>query len=430
MIRCMRYVPFCAHRAMTLGVLRWLLRPKIRRTPYVPAARRVLYVAASSLPYHISGYTTRTHELVRAMSAMGVDALALTRPGYPWDRSDRLAEPESETTRVEDVLYAHDRHPSKRRLAAQYAVQAAPMIMRRAIHARVGCIHAASNHVNALPALLAARRLGIPFVYEMRGLWEMTRASRQPGYEDSHDYSLGLELEGLTAQHADQVLVISDQLGKYAGRVWNIPADRITLLPNCIDPDRITPGDPQGVSPGVIGYAGSLIGYEGLDTLIEAVGILAGQGLDARLEIIGDGEARPELERLVARRSLTDRVRLRGRAEPEAARALLAGCALVCIPRKPFAVCEIVPPIKLVEALALAKPVIVPDLPVFHDELGPQPAGFFFRAGDAGDLARVVGRALADPRALAELGARGRAYVLQHRQWREHAARALRPVWE
>ena len=364
------------------------------------------------------------------MAALGADMQVVTRPGYPWDRRDRLAEPESEATSFDDVLYTHARRPSKYRLVAQYAMQAAPVIAQWAENARVGCIHAASNHANALPALLAARRLGIPFQYEMRGLWEQTRASREPGYENSHDFNLGLELEGLVAAHADRVLVISEQLRQYAMQAWNIPAERLSLLPNCVDPARVAPDDSQSVWPDAIGYAGSLIGYEGLDTLIEAVGILAGQGVDARLEIIGDGEARLELLQLVGRLGLASRVRFYARVAPQEAHAMLARCALVCIPRKPFKVCEIVPPIKLVEAMAMAKPVIVPDLPVFRDELGKEPAGFFFKAGDAGDLARVIGQALTDPQALVELGARGRAYVLEHRQWREHVAGAFKPILE
>jgi glycosyltransferase involved in cell wall biosynthesis len=423
-------VLFRVHRALTMGILRRLLRRGMPRPAYAPAPRRVLYVAASSLPYHISGYTTRTHELVRAMTALGAEVHALTRPGYPWDRSDRLVEPDSGATFFDGVLYAHCRRPSKHRLVAHYAVRAAAQIAGRAEAARAGCIHAASNHVNALPALLAARRLGIPFQYEMRGLWELTRASRAPGYENSHDFTLGLELEGLTASHADRVLVISERLGQYAMQAWNIAAERISLLPNCVDPDRIGPGDPRVVSPNTIGYSGSLIGYEGLDSLIEAVGILAGQGVDARLEIIGDGEARPDLEGLVERLGLAERVHLRGRVAPHEARAMIAGCALVCIPRKPFKVCEIVPPIKLVEAMSMARPVIVPDLPVFRDELGAQAPGFFFKAGDAGDLARVLGGALANPQALAELGGKARDWVLERRQWRDHAAGALRPVME
>lgn len=64
-------------------------------------------------------------------------------------------------------------------------IQASRVIADTARIENVSQIHAASNHFNALPALLAARMLGIPFHYEMRGLWELTRASRQPWYENS-----------------------------------------------------------------------------------------------------------------------------------------------------------------------------------------------------------------------------------------------------
>jgi len=98
---------------------------------------------------------------------------------------------------------------------------------------------------------------------------------------------------------------------------------------------------------------------------------------------------------------------------------------MVCIPRKPFQVCEIVPPIKLVEALAMGKPVIVPDLPVFRDEMGNNPAGWFFKAGDAKDLARVIDGALADRAALVVLGARAREYASRRRCWRDFIIGAL-----
>ena len=84
-----------------------------------------------------------------------------------------------------------------------------------------------------------------------------------------------------------------------------------------------------------------------------------------------------------------------------------------------------VPPIKLVEALAMGKPVIVPDLPVFRDEMGTEPAGWFFRAGDAADLARVMQTALADRVALAALGARARTYAATQRRWQDFVINAL-----
>lgn len=70
--------------------------------------------------------------------------------------------------------------------------------------------------------------------------------------------------------------------------------------------------------------------------------------------------------------------------------------------------------------MALGKPVVVPDLPVFRDEVGQSLGALFFRSGDAEDLARVLAFALPDASLLAEFGASNRAYVLERRQWCHH----------
>lgn len=398
----------------TLG--RWLKNPSGVRI-YEPQPGNMLYVAASTLPYHTSGYTTRTHEVVSAIRSYGASVHVVTRPGYPWDRSDRLLDADAEETVVDGVQYRHTRRPLNNRPVLIYALQAMGRMVEAAVSRRAALIHAASNHVNALPALLAARRLGIPFQYEMRGLWELTRISRQPGYEGSQAYKQGLQLEALVARHADRVFVISEQLGRYVHSQWGVPQERLALLPNCVDPQRFEVADADEVEPHSVGYAGSLIGYEGLDTLIEAVALLKTQGVEVGVRIVGEGEARAELEALAAHLEVTERVHFLGRQSPAAAREVIRRCALVCLPRKPFEVCRIVTPIKLVEALAMGKPVIVPDLPVFRDELGPEPAGWFFRAGDAVDLARTLETAFADADILAAKGSRARAYAVSERSW-------------
>lgn len=386
---------------------------------------RMLYVPASSLPYHISGYTTRTHEIIRALGEAGADVRVLTRPGYPWDRRDRLAETDDVCTQVDDVLYRHRRSPANTIPVPFFAVRATPVIAEAASREQVSVIHAASNHVNALPALLAARRLQIPFHYEMRGLWELTRASRTPGYEDTPEFLRGLALEGFVARHADRVFVISEQLRKFAQNGWGIAVEKFSLLPNCVNVDRFAPCDPQPVEMNTIGYAGSLICYEGLDTLIDAVYLLVGRGVDIKVKIVGDGEARGQLEEQTVRLGLSDHIRFLGKVPPASAREIIGRCSLVCIPRKPFKVCEIVPPIKLVEAMAMAKPVIVPDLPVMRDELAGNGVGWFFRAGDGVDLARVIELALSDGQELAAAGARAREYATTKRRWHDFVREAL-----
>lgn len=415
---------FALDRRLTIGVMGWLLNHarRARQPVYTATAKSLLYLPASCLPHHISGYTTRTRAVITALRDAGADVRVLTRPGYPWDRKDRLSDPDGERTIVDGVAYEHARGPANNRHVLHFAIQASQVIGEAARSKRVGAIHAASNHFNALPALLAARKLGIAFHYEMRGLWELSRSSRQPSFEHSARYHLGLGLEGLVARHADRVFVISDELGAYAEEHWGIPAERMALLPNCIDPDEVLPADSALVEPNTIGYAGSLIVYEGLDTLLEATATLVQRGTSIQVRIAGEGEARRDLEELAQRLGLGRHVHFLGRMEPAKAREMIARCALVCIPRKPFLVCEIVPPIKLVEALAMGKPVIVSDLRVFRAELGAVPAGWFFKAGDALDLARVIGDVLAQPDQLAEFGTRARDYAVSQRSWRRHVA--------
>jgi glycosyltransferase involved in cell wall biosynthesis len=192
-----------------------------------------------------------------------------------------------------------------------------------------------------------------------------------------------------------------------------------------VDPARIVPVKSTVVDPHTIGYAGSLLSYEGLDTLIDAVDALARRGHPVKVELVGEGEARPALEAQVRRLGLSERIRFHGRVSPEKARETVGRFALVCIPRKPLKVCEIVPPIKMIEALAMGKPVIVPDLPVLRDEMGPNPAGWFFTAGDPAHLAQTIESALVDRRALSALGERAREYASTQRCWRDFVINAL-----
>lgn len=385
--------------------------------------KKLLYVASSCRPFHLTGYTSRTQALISSMRAAGILVVSITRPGYPWDRKDRLLNPVGEVSVVDDISYRHFAAPSHHKPVFVFAFQASKTIEFYARDSGVAVIHAASNHVNALPALLAARRLGLRFHYEMRGIWELTRISRFPEFASTTAFKRALELESFVAKSADRVYVISDQLGNYIVQNWNVEPSKVTLLPNCVDPDEILPSDLSSIDPNTIGYAGSLLDYEGLDLLISALALLREQDIKLKLKIVGDGEIRSELKALVQKLNLQDSVFFLGRVQPVDAREIIRSCVLVCLPRKPFEVCKIVTPIKLVESLAMGKPVIVPDLPVFRDELiseaGVVP-GWFFKAGDVADLAEVLRVAFADVGLLAEKSLQARHHAVTMRNWQRY----------
>ena len=475
----MIHSPFAfIHRLGTFKTLEHLLKkaqaPSDRGSCLTPIAGRLLYVAQSCRPYDINGYTSRTHELLKALHKEGYDIHVLTRTGYPWDRhkTSRPAQVPLQqvlatalslaNTTEEGITYHHLPSPKNNCFTALYAARASSTIERFCRVLQPAVLHAASNHVNALPALIAARRLGIPFQYEIRGLWELSRLAKNPVYKNSHNFQLGLDLEGFVARHADKVFVISQELARYAVQNWKIPEDRLALLPNCVDGERFTPqsfkasvsaapshieevsslpasanqssSTPTVSSPArqadkisnktsilTIGYAGSLLEYEGLDVLLQALHLLqtswdsTSQLPLLRLELAGDGDARGKLEALTQSLHLGHMVTFLGRVSPEEARIRLNSWSIICLPRKAYEVCTLIPPLKLVEAMALAKPVLVPDLPIFREETGEH--GLFFEAGTPHSLARLLHSLLVKSADLPKLGAKNRAYVLQHRQW-------------
>ena len=526
------------HYWFTFYKLNKLVKQKTNRVVlgnFLPKKENFLYVPASCLPYHISGYTTRTHEILKALAnAIGdisrtniettnsyenvssntanhkfLDGkiFVLTRTGYPWDRKDSLVYPDAgkDYNILDGIRYDHLKTPKNSKLTALYAEEASLEFEKYIVKNHISCVHAASNHVNALPALIAAKRLGISFQYEMRGLWELTRISRQPEFAKSHNFKLGLDLEAFVAKHADRVFVISNQLSLYIQKNWGIPKEKIFLLPNCADVDKLKPDTSieenskeksdltiedcdtesallskdlsslssdvnneknsenfiNATSKIVIGYAGSLIVYEGLQTLLKAMDILVNRkNMNIHLNIIGDGEYRNTLEELARSLGLNNNVTFFGRLSPLEAKNKQDECSLICIPREPFEVCQIVPPIKLVEAMAKGKCVVVPDLPVFVDELSivdnvtnnkaldsnslsisnsnfessskvgsakqlsleelsnNDSGCIFFRSGNFENLAEVLANHLSNLDELVKRGIKAREYAIKNRQWK------------
>jgi glycosyltransferase involved in cell wall biosynthesis len=67
----------------------------------------------------------------------------------------------------------------------------------------------------------------------------------------------------------------------------------------------------------------------------------------------------------------------------------------------------------------MGRPVIVPDLPVFRDEIGETPAGFLFRAGSSESLAATLDLVFANPTKLREFGILAREHVRRSRIWNQ-----------
>lgn len=397
---------------------------------YAPEPRTLAYVASGSLPYQVAGYTVRTQALLESLPAVGIRPVCFTQPGFPWDRPHMIRSGQEVPSEFElrGIRYVHTRWPAGD--DGPDGVEAAAQVLAAAFRQRaVQTVQAASNSRNALPALIAARRVGAKFVYEVRGLWELTAAARFPGWEDTERYRFDRELEIRTAREADQVLAITQGVADELVS-GGVPRESISLLPNAVDPDLFAPRveDEQlamrlGLRDDdfVVMYAGSMSSYEGLDDLIDAVASLSEDRIPARLVLVGDGEFRGSLEAKATRSRRDREVIFTGRIEPGEIPRYLSLADVVAIPRKPYRVCDVVSPLKPFEAMSMAKPVVLTDLPVLREIVQDGTTGLLCAPANPPSLAAALRRLAVDPELRHRLGGAARHWVLTERSWSKNA---------
>ena len=403
--------------------------PRAPGPAYLPEPGRVMYCAHSTPAYNTNGYSVRTKGVATGLRRAGADVVVVGRSGYPWDsRSDvPTRERYRHAVEVDGVDYVHlPGSPLASTPVDRYILECADAFVREARLQRPSVIHAASNFRVGLAALIAARRLGIPFVYEVRGLWEITEASDKPGWEDTERYALQSGLETLVASEADAVLAITGQTRDELVR-RGVPAERITVTPNAVTPGDFLPlptDTSYAASLGVrtdvpvIGFAGSMVPYEGLEVLVDAAALLRDADIGFQVVIAGSGSAAATLQEQVDRLDLADHVRLVGRVPGDQMPRLLSLFDIMPCPRLSLPVTEMVSPLKPLEAMSSAKAVVLSDVAPHRDMAGPHESrALLFRAGDPQALADVLARLIEEPNLRADLGRAGRLWCLDERTW-------------
>jgi PEP-CTERM/exosortase A-associated glycosyltransferase len=402
-----------------------------RRRPLqalAPEPGRVLHVVGRSFPYTQTGYTVRTHYVLRAQRGMGLDARGVTELGFPWDdgvRADRTTE------RVDGVPYHRLRHRLGRLPLDVRLDRAVGALVALARRLRPAALHAASDYRNAVVALEAGRLTGLPVVYEVRGFWEETRLGRQGrGAEERECYRWHRDRELDCMLAADHVVTLAEVMKEQLVQ-RGVPAEQVTVVPNGVDPAVFRPVEPSpelrtrlGIAEGevVLGYISSFTPYEGIQYLIEGVQRLAADGFPVRALLVGDGTERAFLEAEAARLGVTDRVVFTGRVPHAEILDYYALIDVFVVPRTDDTVSHLVTPLKPFEAMATGRAMVVSDVGALR-EVVRGGTGLTFRPEDPDDLAAVVAPLVADRDARTALGEAARAWVCGHHTWQANGER-------
>ena len=390
----------------------------------------ILHIVTDALPTTSAGYTVRTQEIALAQRAAGLDPHVVTRIGFPVTAGaidgralvsvdgvpyHRLL-PWIMPGRMDTLYQTHLRR------AARLTAQLRPSVL-----------HAASNYANAVIALALREATGLPVVYEVRGFWEDTWLSRHAGTRDlrlSDRYLRTRALETRCMTDADLVVTLGEAMrDEILER--GVDPGKVMIVPNGVSEEFLQPLPDDngqlkaslGIQPGeyVVGLVSSLVAHEGIGTLLEAVRILNDRGVRTRALIVGDGPERAALQRQA--QALGIDAIFPGRVPMSQVRAYHAVLDAFVVPRTPDRVCQLVTPLKPVEAMASGLPVVVSAVKALSEIVHDKTTGRLSPPLDAGALADTLQALLEDRGLRATLGANAREWVARDRTWAHNAAR-------
>ncbi len=256
-----------------------------------------------------------------------------------------------------------------------------------------------------LLALAAARLAGVPVrLYTFHSTQFMPQRRRT-----SLRRRLRLRATRLGAALATRLVAVSEAIGDNMVALAGLSRNRISVIPNGISPREFKAGaDPIavrrefGLGPDqpLIVTVGHLHSYKNQAMLIRAAARMSRSAPEARFLIAGEGDMRPRLEGLRDRLGLENSVWLPGRRRDVP--SLLAAADVFVLTSRWEGL-----PVSVLEAMALARPVVVTRAPGCIEVVRDGLTGFVVEQDDDQALARRLIQLLNDPELAGEMGRRG-----------------------
>jgi len=393
---------------------------------------RVLHLVTDALPTTSAGYTIRTHEIAVAQQAAGLDPHVATRCGFPVTQG-RL---DGRRLVVLDGVPYHRLLPwlMPRRPEPKTADLGLELAARLTSRIRPAVLHPASNFANARLALALRERYGLPVVYEVRGFWEDTWLSRHPDAEQlasSELYQRSRDTETRCMLAADLVVTLGEAMREEIV-ARGVAAEKILIVPNAVSEEFLKPLPDAAALRGeldidpdeyVVGVVSSLVPHEGIGTLLEATAILRARRVPARVLIVGEGPERAALQRQAAEAGLAEAAVFTGRVPAAKVRQFHALLDIFVVPRTPDRVCQLVTPLKPIEAMASGLCVVTSEVKALTEIVKHEVTGMQTVPQDPVSLADCLEHLLYSPDIRRKLGDNAREWAARDRTWAHNAAR-------
>src|SRR5690242_17810621 len=170
-------------------------------------------------------------------------------------------------------------------------------------------------------------------------------------------------MEKFTYRFSDVVIATNESYKDLAVRRGGLLPEDVFVVRNGPDPKTFKPVDPKPeLKYGkryLVGYVGTMSIQEGLDILLDVVLHIKNLGRrDIHFTCIGGGPGLPGLRKMVQDKHLQDMVNFTGRITDEQLLQILSTADICVNPDRPCEMNDISTMIKIMEYMALGKPIV------------------------------------------------------------------------
>lgn len=242
-------------------------------------------------------------------------------------------------------------------------------------------------------------------------------------------WKLMVWLERMTFRTANRSLATNESYREIAITRGGMDPDKVHIVRSGPNLDRVREVEPDPAWRNgrrfVVGYVGVIGKQEGLDLLLESVSHLVNvrKRDDMQFVICGGG---PELEAIKAESAamgLGDYVTFTGRCPDETLFSALSTSDVCVNPDRPTAMNDKSTMNKIMEYMALGKPIVQYDLR--EGRFSAQEASLYAKCTDPADFGDKIAELLDDPERRAAMGALGRERVRNELAWNYEAPKLL-----
>ena len=228
-----------------------------------------------------------------------------------------------------------------------------------------------------------------------------TEHGRHQGWVDKHPQSYIHGVERWIANRSDRVIACSYYMREQIADIFGVPDDRVSVIPNGIDPEDLQPPDEaelerlrgQFAAPGekLVLLIGRLVYEKGFQFALEAMPGLIERLPGTRFLVAGSGTHEAELRRQAEDLGLLGHGTFLGWIGDDVLHSLYPISDLCVVPSiyEPFGLVAL-------EAMASGCPCIVADTGGLREVVPTEEVGLRFAARDPDALAEVAERVLAD----------------------------------